>query len=138
MNKIGVSTKTSTKERILMKRSGFCNGRVISTMNVIIGMERKTKGIPTQCSMANSKSLSQSTIKRYRYASAAARTIQNNNTRINRLKLERAIRILKLAKRPDRSEVFLVIKITVAGMAILGLIAYVIRFVLAALLQQEL
>ncbi|MFX1505012.1 MAG: protein translocase SEC61 complex subunit gamma [Promethearchaeota archaeon] len=51
---------------------------------------------------------------------------------------KRAIRILKLAKRPDRSEVFLVIKITVAGMAILGLIAYVIRFVLAALLQQEL
>ncbi|MFX1537522.1 MAG: protein translocase SEC61 complex subunit gamma [Promethearchaeota archaeon] len=50
----------------------------------------------------------------------------------------RAIRILKLAKRPDRSEVFLVIKITVAGMAILGLIAYVIRFVLAAVLQQEL
>ncbi|MHA2203186.1 MAG: protein translocase SEC61 complex subunit gamma [Candidatus Hodarchaeales archaeon] len=50
---------------------------------------------------------------------------------------KRAIRILKLAKRPDRSEVFLVIKITVAGMAILGLIAYVIRFVLAALLQQE-
>lgn len=51
---------------------------------------------------------------------------------------KRAIRILKLAKRPDRSEVFLVIKITVAGMAILGLIAYVIRFVLAAILQQEL
>ncbi|UCG00519.1 MAG: protein translocase SEC61 complex subunit gamma [Candidatus Heimdallarchaeota archaeon] len=50
---------------------------------------------------------------------------------------KRAIRILKLAKRPDRSEVFLVIKITVAGMAILGLIAYVIRFVLAAVLQQE-
>ena len=50
---------------------------------------------------------------------------------------KRAIRILKLAKRPDRSEVFLVIKITVAGMAILGLIAYIIRFVLAAILQQE-
>jgi protein translocase SEC61 complex gamma subunit len=47
---------------------------------------------------------------------------------------KRAIRILKLAKRPDRSEVFLVIKITVAGMAILGLIAYVIRFILAAIL----
>ncbi|MFX1516533.1 MAG: protein translocase SEC61 complex subunit gamma [Promethearchaeota archaeon] len=51
---------------------------------------------------------------------------------------KKAIRILRLAKRPDRSEVFLVIKITVAGMAILGLIAYVIRFVLAAILQQEL
>ena len=42
----------------------------------------------------------------------------------------RAVRILKLAKKPDRSEVYLVIKITVAGMAILGLIAYVIRLVL--------
>lgn len=51
---------------------------------------------------------------------------------------KRAIRILKLAKRPDRSEVFLVIKITVAGMAILGLIAYVIRFILATVLQQPL
>lgn len=51
---------------------------------------------------------------------------------------KRAIRILKLAKRPDRSEVFLVIKVTVAGMAILGLIAYVIRLVLGALLGQEL
>ena len=51
---------------------------------------------------------------------------------------KKAIRILRLAKRPDRSEVFLVIKITVAGMAILGLIAYVIRFVVAAVLQQEL
>ena len=51
---------------------------------------------------------------------------------------KRAMRILKLAKRPDRSEVFLVIKITVAGMAILGLIAYVIRSVLAAILQQPL
>ena len=51
---------------------------------------------------------------------------------------KRAIRIMKLAKRPDRSEVFLVIKITVAGMAILGLIAYVIRFILAAILQQPL
>jgi protein translocase SEC61 complex gamma subunit len=43
---------------------------------------------------------------------------------------KKAVRILKLAKKPDRSEVFLVIKITVAGMAILGLIAYVIRLVL--------
>ena len=43
---------------------------------------------------------------------------------------KRAIRILKLAKKPDRSEIFLIIKITVAGMAILGLIAYVIRLVL--------
>ncbi|MFW9903415.1 MAG: protein translocase SEC61 complex subunit gamma [Candidatus Thorarchaeota archaeon] len=51
---------------------------------------------------------------------------------------KRAIRILKLAKRPDRSEVFLVIKITVAGMAILGLIAYVIRLILGTLLGQQL
>jgi protein translocase SEC61 complex gamma subunit len=51
---------------------------------------------------------------------------------------KRAMRILKLAKRPDRSEVFLVIKITVAGMAILGLIAYVIRLILGALLGQQL
>ncbi len=43
---------------------------------------------------------------------------------------KRAIRILKLAKKPDRSEVFLVIKITAAGMAILGLIAWVIRLVI--------
>jgi protein translocase SEC61 complex gamma subunit len=49
----------------------------------------------------------------------------------------RAIRILRLAKRPDRSEVFLVIKITVAGLGILGLIAFVIRFVIFALLRRE-
>jgi len=42
---------------------------------------------------------------------------------------KRAMRILRLAKKPDRSEVFLVIKITVAGMSILGLIAYLIRLV---------
>ncbi|MFX0013576.1 MAG: protein translocase SEC61 complex subunit gamma [Promethearchaeota archaeon] len=50
---------------------------------------------------------------------------------------KRAIRILKLAKRPDRSEVFLIIKITTAGMAILGLIAYVIRIILALVLQRQ-
>jgi len=42
---------------------------------------------------------------------------------------KKAMRILRLAKKPDRSEVFLVIKITVAGMSILGLIAYLIRLV---------
>lgn len=46
----------------------------------------------------------------------------------------RALRILKIAKKPDRSEVMLVIKITVAGMFILGLIAFIIRNVLAAIL----
>ena len=50
----------------------------------------------------------------------------------------RALRILRLAKRPDRSEVFLVIKITVAGLGILGLIAFIIRFVIFALLGREL
>ncbi len=43
---------------------------------------------------------------------------------------KRSMRILRLAKKPDRSEVFLVIKITAAGMAILGLIAWVIRLVI--------
>ena len=47
---------------------------------------------------------------------------------------KKAMRILKLSKKPDRSEVFLVIKITVAGMAILGLIAFVIRIVIYTLL----
>lgn len=52
---------------------------------------------------------------------------------------KKAIRILKLAKKPDRTEVFLVIKITVAGMAVLGLIAYLIRLVLyVIILQREL
>ncbi|MHA1206270.1 MAG: protein translocase SEC61 complex subunit gamma [Candidatus Hodarchaeales archaeon] len=51
---------------------------------------------------------------------------------------KKAIRILKLAKKPDRSEVFLVIKITAAGMAILGLIAFLIRFVIFVILGREL
>ncbi len=49
---------------------------------------------------------------------------------------KRATRILRLAKKPERSEVFLVIKITVAGMAILGIIAYVIRLILSIVLQR--
>ena len=51
---------------------------------------------------------------------------------------KKALRILKLAKKPDRSEVFLVIKITAAGMAILGLIAFLIRFVIFVILGREL
>ena len=50
---------------------------------------------------------------------------------------KRALRILRLAKRPDRSEVFLVIKITIAGMAILGLIAFVIRIIIYTVLGQQ-
>jgi protein translocase SEC61 complex gamma subunit len=49
---------------------------------------------------------------------------------------KKAMRILKLAKKPDRSEVFLVIKITAAGMAILGLVAFIIRIVIYAVLQK--
>ena len=51
---------------------------------------------------------------------------------------KKALRILRLAKKPDRSEVFLVIKITAAGMAILGLIAFLIRFVIFVILGREL
>ena len=50
---------------------------------------------------------------------------------------KRAMWILRLAKRPDRSEVFLVIKITVAGMSLLGLIAFIIRIVIYTLLGQQ-
>lgn len=50
---------------------------------------------------------------------------------------KRAMRILRLAKKPDRSEVFLVIKITAAGMAILGLIAWVIRLVIFGVILQN-
>ena len=50
---------------------------------------------------------------------------------------KKAMRILRLAKKPDRSEVFLVIKITVAGMAILGLIAFIIRIVIYTILGQQ-
>lgn len=50
---------------------------------------------------------------------------------------KKAMRILKLSKKPDRSEVFLVIKITVAGMAILGLIAFIIRIVIYTLLGKQ-
>ncbi|MHA2243738.1 MAG: protein translocase SEC61 complex subunit gamma [Candidatus Hodarchaeales archaeon] len=50
---------------------------------------------------------------------------------------KKAVRILKLAKKPDRSEVFMVIKITAAGMAILGLIAYMIRLVLYGVILQR-
>ncbi|MCK4847431.1 MAG: protein translocase SEC61 complex subunit gamma [Candidatus Heimdallarchaeota archaeon] len=50
---------------------------------------------------------------------------------------KKALRILKLAKKPDRSEVFLVIKITAAGMVILGLIAFLIRFIIFMLLGRE-
>ena len=49
----------------------------------------------------------------------------------------RAIRILRLAKKPDRSEVIMVIKITAAGMAILGLVAYLIRLVIFGLILQN-
>ncbi len=49
----------------------------------------------------------------------------------------RALRILKLAKKPDRSEVFLVIKITAAGMIILGLIAFIIRFIIFTILGRH-
>jgi protein translocase SEC61 complex gamma subunit len=49
---------------------------------------------------------------------------------------KKAMRILRLAKKPDRSEVFLVIKITAAGMGILGLIAFMIRIVIYAVLQK--
>jgi len=51
---------------------------------------------------------------------------------------KRALRILRLAKKPDRSEVFLVIKITAAGMAVLGLIAFLIRFVIFVILGRDL
>ena len=51
---------------------------------------------------------------------------------------KKALRILRLAKKPDRSEVFLVIKITAAGMAILGLIAFLIRIIIFAVLRREL
>jgi len=47
---------------------------------------------------------------------------------------KRALRILRLAKKPDRSEVFMVIKITAAGMVILGLIAFLIRFIIFVIL----
>jgi protein translocase SEC61 complex gamma subunit len=50
----------------------------------------------------------------------------------------RALRILRLAKKPDRSEVFLVIKITAAGMAVLGLVAFLIRFIIFVILGREL
>jgi protein translocase SEC61 complex gamma subunit len=51
---------------------------------------------------------------------------------------KKALRILRLAKKPDRSEVFLVIKITAAGMAILGLVAFLIRFIVFVILGREL
>ena len=51
---------------------------------------------------------------------------------------KKALRILRLAKKPDRSEVFLVIKITAAGMMILGLIAFLIRIIIFAVLRREL
>ena len=51
---------------------------------------------------------------------------------------KKALRILRLAKKPDRSEVFLVIKITAAGMVILGLIAFLIRIIIFAVLRREL
>ena len=50
----------------------------------------------------------------------------------------RALRILKIAKKPDRSEVFLIIKITVLGMGVLGLIAFLIRIVIFIVLNREL
>ena len=64
--------------------------------------------------------------------------MSNDSSRIGTASFyKKAIRILKLAKKPDRSEVFLVIKITAAGMAILGLIAYVIRLVLYGVILQR-
>ena len=51
---------------------------------------------------------------------------------------KKALRILRLAKKPDRSEVFLVIKITAAGMAVLGLVAFLIRFIIFVILGRDL
>ncbi len=50
----------------------------------------------------------------------------------------KAMRILKLAKKPDRSEVLMVVKITAVGMILLGLVAYIIRLILYGILQQPL
>lgn len=50
----------------------------------------------------------------------------------------RSRRILRLAKKPDRSEVLMVVKITAAGMVILGLVAYVIRILIFIILDKPL
>jgi protein transport protein SEC61 subunit gamma-like protein len=50
---------------------------------------------------------------------------------------KRSRRILRLAKKPDRSEVFMVIKVTTAGMVVLGLVAFVIRILIFAILGRQ-
>ncbi|MFX0112913.1 MAG: protein translocase SEC61 complex subunit gamma [Candidatus Hodarchaeota archaeon] len=41
--------------------------------------------------------------------------------------LSRSWRMLKIAKKPDRGEVWLVTKVTAAGMLFVGIIGYIIR-----------
>jgi protein translocase SEC61 complex gamma subunit len=41
--------------------------------------------------------------------------------------LSRSWRMLKIAKKPDRSEVWLVTKVTAAGMLFVGIVGYIIR-----------
>ena len=45
--------------------------------------------------------------------------------------LESVERLLKLASKPGREEVWLSIKIGIAGISILGIIGFVIRFISA-------
>jgi len=47
--------------------------------------------------------------------------------------LSSASRLLKLAKRPDRQEIWLSVKICLLGIAAVGAVGFIIKFVSAAL-----
>ena len=41
--------------------------------------------------------------------------------------LKRSWRLLKIAKRPNRQEIWLVIKVTAVGMILMGLVGFLVR-----------
>ncbi|MHA1967310.1 MAG: SecE/sec61-gamma family protein translocase subunit [Candidatus Hodarchaeales archaeon] len=50
---------------------------------------------------------------------------------------KRMVRILRLATKPKRSEIFLIVKISITGISILGLLAFVIRILLFTILGRQ-
>ncbi|MHA1933626.1 MAG: preprotein translocase subunit SecE [Promethearchaeota archaeon] len=64
--------------------------------------------------------------------------MSSNTSRLTTVSFyKRTARILRLATKPKRSEIFLIIKISVAGMSILGLLAFFIRILLFTVLGRQ-
>ena len=61
--------------------------------------------------------------------------MSSNNSRLTtEIFYKKAIRILKLAKKPKQAEIFSSMKILISSIIILGLIVYIIRILLFGIL----